>query len=65
MNGPKWYWIRRDDNGCVTAAVVESSTDQLVADLKSMAEIGPVERVFLSNVVVGRCLTERVRRVID
>ncbi len=52
--------------GKVTAAMAEASFDNLalVSDLKKMAEIGPIERIFCQEgtVTIGRCLTCEIFR---
>lgn len=62
----EWYWVRRDALGRLTAALVEApftvQPDSLLDELRDMASVGPIERIFVSRVVIGECLKELLVR---
>lgn len=55
VNEYRWYWVRRNSENKMTAALVEEafSDEELIAELQEMANGGPIERVYETCVTIG------------
>lgn len=55
-----YYWVRRDVNRVVIAALIEQTTPkaELGQELIDLAEHGPIERLYCKPPVIGRMIEE-------